>query len=81
MALAVYQKWVDGVSGGRGVNCGCYRILVPLCVLGYSSVLMGKGACVMDFRGIRQMGVVRSLAFLGQAEGPEANTETRLPDL
>jgi hypothetical protein len=24
---------------------------------------------------------VRSLAFLGQAEGPEASTETRPPDL
>jgi hypothetical protein len=50
------------VIQGSGVWCGGYRLLVPLCVSGCSSVVVGEGTCVRDCRGVGQMGLMCMVA-------------------
>jgi hypothetical protein len=42
-------------------------ILVPLCLLGCSSVIVGEGACVKDYRGVGQKGVIYRVGTVDQS--------------
>jgi hypothetical protein len=47
------------VRGEGRKRCGVYRVLRPLCVLKYSSAIVGEGACVRDYKGMGCVGLVQ----------------------